>query len=107
MMVMMTVVMGEGCGRSPYHYNHEMTMMILEVIYHLHSHHYHVVIVSIQIGSIFPSSVHNFHSFSFLVLTFAKATIWSSVVSLVMKLSRSVMMSKQIEQVRSFLIIKL
>ena len=44
--------------------------------------------------------------FSFSVLTFANATIWSSVVSLVMKLSRSVMMSTQIEQVKSFLINK-
>merc|ERR1711936_112020 len=34
-----------------------------------------------------------------------KATIWSSVVSLVMKLSRSVMMSMQIEQVSSFLLL--
>ena len=33
-------------------------------------------------------------------------TIWSSVVSLVMKLSRSVMMSTQIEQVKSFLMKK-
>merc|ERR1719490_360130 len=31
-------------------------------------------------------------------------TIWSSVVSLVMKLSRSVMMSMQMEQVSSFLL---
>merc|ERR1712029_186294 len=33
------------------------------------------------------------------------ATIWSSVVSLVMKLSRSVMMSMQMEQVSSFLLL--
>merc|ERR1719458_116392 len=32
-------------------------------------------------------------------------TIWSSVVSLVMKLSRSVMMSMQMEQVSSFLLL--
>merc|ERR1712025_1290734 len=34
-----------------------------------------------------------------------KATIWSSVVSLVMKLSRSVMMSMQMEHVSSFLLL--
>merc|ERR1719339_109085 len=38
-------------------------------------------------------------------ISFAYATIWSSVVSLVMKLSRSVMMSTQIEQVKSFLLL--